>query len=151
MSALSFPEQFVRTFAPEPICQLADQTGWRQRRGKIDPFEFFLAAVLGQLSALRQTLTAQAQTLAEPVTRQAVDQRYNARTGEFFQAAFAHVLAQTLDWAAARPQAAALQANFSALYLLDSTSFDAPAPLKDLFPAGGGGGLGRKRENPLAL
>jgi hypothetical protein len=140
MSCLSFPEQFVRTFAPEPICQLADQTGWRQRRGKIDPFEFFLAAVLGQLSALRQTLTAQAQSLAEPVTRQAVDQRYNASTVEFFQAAFAHVLAQTLGWSPAQPQAAALQTSFRALYLLDSTSFDCPATLKDLFPACGGDG-----------
>ena len=97
MSPTSFLERFVRTFVAEPFCQLADQTGWRQRRRKINPFEFFLAAILGQLSALRQTLTSQAQTLTEPVTRQAVDQRYNVRTVEFFKAAFAHVLAQTLE------------------------------------------------------
>jgi len=140
MTPLSFPEQFVRTLAPEPIRQLADQTGWRKRRGKIDPFEFFLAAVLGQLSALRQTLISQAQSLTEPVTRQAVGQRYNPRTVAFFQAAFAHVMAQTLAWTPAQPQAAALRANFDALYLLDSTSFDCPAALQDLFPACGGAG-----------
>jgi hypothetical protein len=140
MSPTSFPEEFARTFAPEPICQLADQTGWRQRASKIDPFEFFLAAVLGQLSALRQTLTSQAQTLTEPVTRQAIDQRYNVRTVEFFKAAFARVMAQTLDWSPAQPQAEALRASFAALYLLDSTSFDCPEALQDLFPACGGAG-----------
>ncbi|MGA9040242.1 MAG: IS4 family transposase [Terriglobales bacterium] len=140
MTTLSFPEQFVRSLAPEPFCQLADQTGWRQRQRKIDPFEFFLSTVLGQLSALRQTLSAQAQTLSEPVTRQAIDQRYNARTVEFFKAAFAHVMAQTLAWSPAQPQAAALRANFDALYLLDSTSFDCPATLQDLFPSCGGAG-----------
>jgi len=140
MSTPSIPEQFVRALAPEPFCQLADQTGWRKRVSKINPFEFFLSAVLGQLSALRQTLASQAQTLAEPVTRQAVDQRYNPRTVEFFKAAFAHVMAQTLAWSPAQPQAAALGANFDALYLLDSTSFDCPAGMQDLFPSCGGAG-----------
>lgn len=140
MSALSFPEQFMRTLAPESICRLADQTGWRKRRSKIDPFEFFLSAVLGQLSALRQTLASQAQTLTQPVTRQAIDLRYNACTVAFFQAAFAHVMAQTLEWSPAQPQAAALRANFAAVYLLDSTSFDCPETMRDLFPACGGAG-----------
>jgi len=140
MTSTSFPEQFVRTFAPEPFCQFADQTGWRKRAGKIDPFEFFVSLVLGQLSASRQTLTSQAQTLTEPVTRQAVDQRYNARTVDFLKAAFAHLMAHTLDWSPAQPQAGALRANFDALYLLDSTSFDCPETLQDLFPSCGGAG-----------
>jgi hypothetical protein len=46
----------------------------------------------------------------------------------------------TLDWSAAHPQAEALRANFGALYLLDSTSFDCPATLQHLFPACGGAG-----------
>jgi len=140
MSHLPFLEQFVRTFAAQPFCQFADQTGWRKRVSKIDPFEFLVALIFGQLSASRQTLSSQAQTLTEPVTRQAVDQRYNARTVKFVEASFAHVLAQTLEWSAAHPQAEALQTNFDALYLLDSTSFDCPATLKDLFPACGGDG-----------
>jgi hypothetical protein len=140
MSHLSFLEQFVRTFAAKPFCQLADQTGWRKRVSKIDPFEFLVSLIFGQLSASRQTLSSQAQALTEPVTRQAVDQRYNARTVKFVAASFAHVLTQTLEWSAAQPQAAALRANFDALYLLDSTGFDCPATLKDLFPACGGDG-----------
>src|ERR1019366_5367340 len=140
MTHLSFLEQFARTFVAKPFCRLADQTGWRKRAGKIDPFEFLVSLVFGQMSASRQTLSSQAQTLAEPVTRQAVAQRFNARSVEYVKAAFAHILAHTLEWSAAHSQAGALRANFAALYLLDSTGFDCPATLKDLFPACGGDG-----------
>lgn len=140
MSLTSFLEQFVRSFVPEPFHQLARQTGWCQRAGKIDAFEFLIALVFGQLSASRQTLSSQAQTLGEPVTRQAVDQRFNARTVEYLRAAFAQVMTQTLDWSPAHPQAEALRAGFSAVYLLDSTGFDCPQALQDIFPACGGAG-----------
>jgi len=96
----SFLERFVRTFIPQPFRQLAVQTGWCRRKGKIDPFEFFTSLTFGQMSAGRQTLTAQVQGLAEVVTRQAVDQRFTPPPVAYFQAAFAHVLAQTLDWSA---------------------------------------------------
>jgi hypothetical protein len=140
MTAPAFLEAFARTFVAEPFCHLADQTRWRQRAGKIDPFEFLVALIFGQLSASRQTLSSQAQTLTAPVTRQAVAQRFNPRTVAYVKAAFAHVLAQTLEWSPTHPQAEALRANFDALYLLDSTSFDCPETLTELFPACGGAG-----------
>jgi len=136
----AFLERFVATFLPHPFRELARQTGWSKRQGKIDPFEFLISLVFGQLSALRQTLVSQAQGLAEPVTRQAVHDRYNPRAVAYFQAAFAHTLAHTLDWRPARPQALALQAHFSAIHLLDSTGFDCPETLQDLFPSCGGAG-----------
>ena len=77
----------MRTLVPEPFCQLADQTRWRQRRGNLDPFEFLVALSFGPWSALRQTLSSQAQSLSEPVTRQAVDQRRNTHTVERVQGA----------------------------------------------------------------
>ena len=131
---------FERTFTPETFGRLADQTGWRQRPGKIDPFEFHNSLMFGQLSAARQTLTAQVQVLSIPVTRQAVDQRFNVRTVAYTKAAFAHILTRTLEAAPDHPQAAALRANFSALYLLDSTSFACPSSLQTLFPGCGGDG-----------
>jgi len=136
----SFLAKFVLTFVAEPFRQLADLTGWRKRTGKIDPFEFILSLVFGQMSALRQTLTSQAQRLSETVSRQALDQRFTPQAVEFLQASFAHVMAHTLDWTPAHPQAEALRANFSALYLLDTSGFDCPATLKDLFPSCGGAG-----------
>jgi hypothetical protein len=72
-----FVARFVQTFVAEPFRQLADQTGRRRRLGKIDPFAFIPSLVFGQMSASRQTLSSQAQTLSEPVPRQAVDQRFN--------------------------------------------------------------------------
>jgi hypothetical protein len=140
MTFTSFLEQFVQTFVAEPFRHLADQTGWRQRTGKIDPFDFIISLVFGQMSASRQTLSSQSQTLTQPVTRQALDQRFTPPAVEFLKASFAHVMAQTLDWSAAHPQAEALRANFSALYLLDSTAFDCPDTLQDIFPACGGDG-----------
>ena len=140
MLLASFLERFVRTFVPEPFRQLARQTRWSQRKGKIDPFEFLTSLVFGQMTASRPTLSAQAQALAEPVTRQAIDQRYNAAAVAYVQASFVRVMAETLDWSPAHPQAQSLGAHFSALYLLDSTCFDCPDTLKDLFPSCGGDG-----------
>lgn len=140
MLLLSFLERFVRTFVPEPFRQLARQTRWSQRQGKIDPFEFLTSLIFGQMAASRPTLTSQAQSLAEPVTRQAIDQRFNPQAVEYVRASFAQVMAETLDWSPAHPQAQHLRAHFSALYLIDSTSFDCPDSLKTLFPACGGDG-----------
>jgi DDE family transposase len=136
----SFLERFVRTFVPEPFRQLARQTRWSQRKGKIDPFEFLTSLTFGQMSASRPTLSSQAQSLAEPVTRQGIDQRFNPRAVEYIKASFAHVMAQTLDWSPTHPQAEQLRTHFGALYLLDSTCFDCPESLKELFPSCGGDG-----------
>jgi hypothetical protein len=140
MLLLSFLERFVRTFVPEPFRQLARQTRWSQRQGKIDPCEFITSLSFGQMSASRRTLTSQAQSLSQPVTRQGIEQRYPPVAVEFLKASFAHVLAETLDWSPAQPQAQQLRAHFAALYLLDSTCFDCSESLKELFPSCGGAG-----------
>jgi hypothetical protein len=140
MLLTSFLERFVRTFVPEPFRQLARQTRWSQRKGKIDPFEFLTSLTFGQMTASRPTLSSQAQSLAEPVTRQGLDQRYNPQAVEYVKACFAQVMAQTLDWSPDRPQAQQLRAHFHALYLLDSTCFDCPDSMKELFPSCGGDG-----------
>lgn len=136
----AFSQRFARTLAPEPFRQLARTTRWSLRKGKIDPFEFVSSLSFGQMSALRSTLSSQAQSLAQPVTRQAIDQRYNPQAVEFVKASYAQVMAETLDWSPEHPQAQQLREHFAALYLLDSTSFDCPDNLKELFPSCGGDG-----------
>jgi Transposase DDE domain len=136
----SFLERFKHTFVPGPFEQLARNTGWLKRRGKIDPFEFIASVSFGQLSASRPTLSSQSQSLSQPVTRQAVDARFNPEAVEFFKASFAHVMAEVFDWSPEHPQAEQLRAHFSALYLLDSTCYDCAESLKDLFPSCGGAG-----------
>lgn len=140
MLPTTFAERFLRLFVPASFEQLARESGWLKRRRKIDPGEFLTALIFGQLSASRPTLSSQVQGLAVAVTRQAVAQRFNPAAVVFLQRAFAQILARTLAWAPAQPQAAALRAQFSALYLLDSTSFDCPASLRDHFPGCGGAG-----------
>lgn len=147
----SFHQRFVATFVPQPFRDLARQTGWLKRQGKIDAFEFLTSQVFGQLSPLRQTLVSQAQCLAEPVTPQAIHERYNSSAVAYFQAAFAHTLAQTLDWSPARPQALELQEHFRAVSLLDSTCFDGSETLQDIFPSCGGERVASRLESAGSL
>jgi len=60
MKERSFLEDFARTFERAPFVQLARESGWLRRQGKIDPFEFVVGLAFGQMSALRLTLSAQA-------------------------------------------------------------------------------------------
>lgn len=135
-------EQFMEWFAPEEAEALARQTGWLQRRGKIQPLGFLLSLTFGQMSALRLSLSAQAQSLEQPVSPQALDQRYNPAAVKFFAASFDQALQQALDtpvpegWAPAEQ----LRRHFKALYLADSTAFDVPASLQALYPSCGGDG-----------
>ena len=129
----SFIDTFTRRFAPEPFRRLARQTRWRQRQSKIDPFDFLLSAVLAQASALRLTLNTQAQSLVEPVSRQAIHERYHERTVAYFHAAFDYVLAEALAQPPTAALAELLRAHFRAVYLLDSTSFDVPPALQTCF------------------
>lgn len=135
-----FVDRFAATFHPTPFQNLARQTGWSQRKGKIDPFEFLSSLTLGQLSALRQTLVSQAQCFEVPVSRQAVHARYTPQAVAYVQAAFAHALAETLDWAPAHPQALELKTHFQAVRLVDSSCFDCPESVKEIFASCGGDG-----------
>lgn len=147
----SFLDRFAQWFVPAPFRQLARDARWLRRQGKIDAFEFLTSLVFGQLAALRLTLNAQGQALSEPVFRQAIDQRYTPAAVTYFQAAFAHCLRETLGWVPDQPMAQALRQHFAAVYLVDSTAFDAPASLQELFPGCGGGRLRRQRQSPPAL
>jgi hypothetical protein len=134
---MDFIDSFTQIFASPPFRTLARQTRWLKRQGKIDAFDFLISH-LGQTSALRQTLDAQANALAEPVTRQAIHGRYTQEAADFFKASYQHVLAQALAIPPQSPMAGALREHFSAVYLLDSTSFDVTPALKSLFPGCGG-------------
>ncbi len=132
-------QRLDKLIRPERAEQLAKEHGWRRRRGKISAFEFLFSAV-GQASALDLTLSAQASSFTEPVTRQAVDQRYNAAAVPFFKAAFHESLATHLAWKADSTMTQLLQQRFRAVRLFDSTHCPCSDALAKLFPACGGGG-----------
>ncbi len=138
MTSETFFDQFSQTFAPAPFGRLARETGWQQRTGKIEPCEFVASLVFAQLSALRLSLNAQGQGLSEPVTPQALDQRYHERAVAFFAAAYAHCLRESLAQPPPAPLAAALRTHFNSVVLFDSTAMDLPPALATLFPGCGG-------------
>lgn len=132
-------QRLPQLIQPHRIQQLAQEHRWHQRRGKISAFQF-LFSTLGQASALDLTLQAQAATFSEPVSRQAVHQRYNPAAVEFFKAAFHETLAHTLSWKTDSAMTQALRQAFRAVRLFDSTHCACSDALAQLFPACGGGG-----------
>jgi len=132
-------QRLTQLIRPERARQLAKEQGWHQRRGKISPFEFLYSG-LGQGSALELTLNAQAGSLSEPVSRQAIDQRYRPAAVKFFQHAFQESLAQTLNWKTDSAMTRLLGQRFAAVRLFDSTHCPCSDALAQLFPACGGGG-----------
>ena len=124
---------------PERAQQLAKEHGWYQRKGKISPFEFLYSA-FGQGSALELTLSAQASSLSQTVTRQAIDQRYTPQAVEFFKSAFQESLATALTWKVDSAMTQLLQSRFAAIRLVDSTRWSCSDALATIFPGSGGGG-----------
>lgn len=139
MNRPPFFEQFARWFVPSEITELARVVGWLVRRGKIDAFEFFAGLVFGQMSALRLTLSAQASCYSEPVQRQAVDQRYDESTVQFFRRGFDQCLQRSMEQAPPPSLTEPLAAYFNAVHLVDSTSFDCVESLAQIYPGCGGG------------
>ena len=48
-------EQLIEWFEPAEFEQLARESGWLKRQGKIDPQSFVLSLTCGQMSALELT------------------------------------------------------------------------------------------------
>ena len=140
MKMTSFNDLFTDWFQPERCLAWAKRAGWYKRKGKIDPFEFLLSLVFGQLSTTERTLAAQAHSLSEPVSRQAVEQRYSPAAVAYFQNAFQQTMQASLNWQPASPMAHQLEQHFSALNLCDSTVLACDPSLAALFPGCGGGG-----------
>ena len=130
-------QRLTQLIRPERAQQLAKEQGWYQRQGKISPFEFLYSG-LGQGSALALTLNAQAGSLSQPVSRQAIDQRYNRAAVEFFKHAFQESLAQTLNWKTDSAMTRLLGQRFAAVRLFDSTHCPCSDALAQLFAAFGG-------------
>ena len=137
MNFNTFSQRLNELIQMPRVQQLAIEHGWQKRRGKISPWEFLFSGV-GQASALDLTLNAQASTFTQPVTRQAVDQRYNPAAVGYFEAAFGHCLAKTLTWKTDSLMTRKLQEHFGAIRLFDSTHCRCSDALARLFPDCGG-------------
>src|ERR1051325_1540263 len=127
-------QRLAQIIRPERAQQLAKKHGWQKRGGKIRPFEFLFSG-LGQGSACELTLNAQASCLSQPVSRQAIDQRYTPQAVEFFKSAFQVSLSTVLAWKTDSPMTQSLQKRFAAVRLFNSTRCPCSDALATLFPA----------------
>jgi len=59
-----FIQRLTQLLCPELCQQLAQESGWCKRLGKINSFEFLFSLVFGQSSALALTLNAQATSVS---------------------------------------------------------------------------------------
>lgn len=132
-------QRLAQIIRPEQAQQLAKEHGWFKRRGKISPFEFLYSG-LGQGSACQLTLNAQASSLSQPVSRQAIAQRYTPQAAAFFKSAFQASLDTGLSWKSDSRMTQLLQRRFAAVRLFDSTRCPCSDALARVFPASGGGG-----------
>jgi len=137
-----FIDKFMDWLSLQEAEELARQSDWLKRQGKIHPRDFLLSLVCGQMSALKLTLNAQIQSLPEPVSPQGLDQRFNPAAPVFFEACFKRGLAKALATPASEgwEPGEQLRRYFSAVYLTDSSSFDVTPSLKELYPGCGGDG-----------
>jgi hypothetical protein len=139
MDRAQFYTQFTAWFEPARILALARQTGWCLRQGKIQADEFLVGLVFGQLSSLGLSLSAHASCFSQPVKREAVCQRFNQPAVEFFRGSFQQGLQRSLEQSPAPALTAALAEHFQAIHLVDSTSFDCPESLAQIYAGCGGG------------
>jgi hypothetical protein len=138
MNRAEFFARFANGLDRLRITALARQCGWLVRQGKIDAFEFVVGRVLGQLSAMRLTLDAEASAYSEPVTRQGVHQRYTSKAVELSRLVFQHYVHDSLTAKLPPVLSAKLAQHFPAIHVVDSTSFDCPESLAKIFPGCGG-------------
>lgn len=134
MDRSEFIERFGSWFEPASILAMARQVKWLIRQGKIDAFEFVVGLVFGQMSSLTLSLRAQATSYTEPVKREAVHQRYTAPAVELLRGVFQRCLRQSLS---SRAQSS-VGAQFAAIQIVDSSSFDCPEALAQIYPGCGG-------------
>ena len=139
MDRSEFFEAFSSWLEPVAITALAREVKWLVRQGKIDAFEFVVGLVFGQMSSLELSLRAQASSYTQPVKREAVHQRYNAPAVELFRGLFHQCLRQSLSQSPQPSAHRALAAHFSAIAIVDSSSFDCPEALAEIYPGCGGG------------
>lgn len=140
MDRSRFFERFSLWWEPAAIIALAREVKWLIRQGKIDAFEFVAGLIFGQMSSLELSLRAQASSYTQPVKRQAVDQRYNAPAVQLFSNLFVRCLRQSLSQSPQPSLHQALAAHFAAIQIVDSSSFDCPEALAEIYPGCGGGG-----------
>jgi hypothetical protein len=129
----------VEFFAPEEIEAMAQECGFVQRRSPVTGLRFLLTLTTGLLNTPDGTLAQLAaflgSTCGATVSPQAVDERMGATAKEFLGRCLRRALAMA---AAIPPGASEALAQFSHVYVVDSTNFTLHPALAPRFKGSGG-------------
>lgn len=121
-----------RFFCTEKTLHIAQACGFVKRIRKLDPFHFFLAISFGALKLKSITLNALADELPADLSRIAIHRRFTAEACDFMQAMMTDFMALLKT----EGQAIKVEAlnYFTAVNIIDSTSWKLPAGLAAAFP-----------------
>jgi hypothetical protein len=122
--------------------QIADETGFVQRRSKMSGALFCQTLVIGWLVKATASLTELAQTAATAgvgITPQGLEERFSARAAEFMRRLLEEALGMVV---AAHPVAIPILQRFAGVYIQDSTNIPLPDGL-----VGAWHGSGERRTN----
>jgi hypothetical protein len=139
MKSIAEVAQALQTVLTEVAAEAGRQSGFVQRRSKLDGARFVQTLVLGFQAtpdATLERLVQMAAMVGVAITPQGLAQRFGAPA-----ACLKTVLAAAVEQlVTAEPQTVAVLQRFSGVYLQDSTTLSLPTALAEMWPGCGGSG-----------
>jgi hypothetical protein len=135
-----FADELKRWFSKEEIEEIAIETGFVKRKGKITACEFVCLCCFMDVEVANHTLVTLCTKLSAKtgvvISNQALDQRLNERCVEFLKKIFEKLLRQTIT---NHTRISSLwDDDFKRIRILDSTAFQVPENYKHTYPGSGG-------------
>ena len=135
-----FSDELKKCFSKDEIEEIARETSFVKRKGKIKAWEFVCLCCFMDVEVANNTLVTLCAKLSAKIgvviSNQALDQRLNERCVEFLKKIFEKLLRQSITnnthiksiW----------DEHFKRIRILDSTAFQVPENYKDTYPGSGG-------------
>jgi len=135
-----FSDELKRCFSKDEIEEIAKNTGFVKRKGKVKACEFVCLCCFMDVEVSNNTLVTLCTKLSEKIgvviSNQALDQRLNERCVKFLKKIFEKLLRKTI--ANNTCILSVWDEYFKRIRVLDSTVFQVPDSYKDIYPGSGG-------------
>ena len=135
-----FSDELKKCFSKGDIEEIARETGFVRRKGKINACDFICLCSFMDVEVAKNTLVTLCTKLSAKIgiviSSQALDQRLNKRCVKFLKKIFQKLLRQTITNNTCIPSI--WDEYFKRIRILDSTSFQVPESYKNTYPGSGG-------------
>ncbi|WP_368488749.1 hypothetical protein [Clostridium sp. BJN0013] len=133
-------DELKECFSKEEIEEIARETGFVKRKGKIEAWQFVCLCCFMDVEVAHNTpvilCTKLSAKIGVVISSQALDQRLNRACVEFLKKIFEKLLRQTIIKNTCVKSA--WDKHFKRIRILDSTAFQVPERYKDTYPGSGG-------------